>query len=152
MTLNKIEISGFDYIMDNVFSPVVSECNSEIEQLLRGNSDINSKVEEKLERIMKNRAIKKALNAKLIIEKEKSKEFSGGKFTMNAKTGNLDELEVNLESDFTFVESKYPENIIKYKWYAYNGHASKISREPLQRLQNYDMKNTNTNIDFALAN
>lgn len=65
MRLNQTEQEGFDYIVNNLFTPVVTECDIEIQSLLNQDQELKMKVEEKLKRIMINRALKKASEAEM---------------------------------------------------------------------------------------
>lgn len=75
MQLNRIEQKGLTYIVDNFFTPVVDEYDGKIESLLKQNQELQTKVEQKLERIRKNRLLKKAAKSEMIAINEDRKNF-----------------------------------------------------------------------------
>lgn len=78
--------SNFKYIIDDIFNPVVSECKNDIELILGEDPELKSEVEKKLERILINRAIKKALSAEPMVTEKISKEYSTGQIILNSNS------------------------------------------------------------------
>lgn len=120
MTLNKHEVSGIEYVMEHVFNPVISECQSEIELILNKDTELNLEIEEKVERIMKNRALKKALNADLIVEEEQSREYSGELMLIDTKTILIDKLKKEFEANFTYVNLEQDNDFSDSHLHVYN--------------------------------
>lgn len=55
VTLSNEERKGFEKVIEKIFEPAIKECGKELDILLQSDSEIKEKVEEKLQRILKNR-------------------------------------------------------------------------------------------------
>ncbi|MCP1162301.1 MULTISPECIES: hypothetical protein [Bacillus] len=157
MSLTKNERTGFDYVIDSVFNPVISECQTEIESLLNEDQMIKSKVEEKLEQILKNRALKKAVNAESVVQDEESKEYSSGQILINTQSDFEKKSEKKFETNFTYINSKKNEYSSNLHLQGYNMNPNKLEEiysfstiEPVyQGIKGRDLEETNN--DLALA-
>lgn len=71
MPLNTKESEGFEKVMGTIFEPLVSERSNDILLILENDEELKSRVEQKKNMIIKNRAIKRAQKAKSEVVKEK---------------------------------------------------------------------------------
>lgn len=106
MTLHEEKIKGFEHVMENIFKPLVNQRGDEILLMLEKDKNLNSRVEEKVARIMRNRAIKKASKAQIEVAHLRSKELSDSQIHLNLIIKPKHPITENFVSVFENIDSE----------------------------------------------
>lgn len=115
MKFTKKELDGFNYIVNEIFTPVINECKNEIDQALHFDQELQLEIEKEIELIMKNRMMKKIAATRSKIVEDTSKELS---FAVNNSYKHNTSFENKVQTTFNI--SKQKEEIITLNSINYN--------------------------------